>query len=89
MSMGREAPQLVGLRTSSRAGVADLAKVFAIPSRWTKTKPARVILDRSEDHRRAHHKSPSPASRVYPLCNLSWALTLAASNTTITGNNRT
>jgi len=34
-------------------------------------------------------KSPSPASGVYPLCNLSWALTLAASNTTIIGNNRT
>ena len=31
---------------------------------------------------------PSPASRVYPLCNLSWALTLAASNTTIIGNKR-
>jgi len=32
---------------------------------------------------------PSPASGVYPLCNLSWALTPAVSNTTIIGNNRT
>jgi hypothetical protein len=34
-------------------------------------------------------KPPSSASGVYPLCNLSWALTLAASSTTIIGNNRT
>jgi hypothetical protein len=32
---------------------------------------------------------PSSASRVYPLCNHSWALTLAASHTTIIRNNRT